>query len=123
MARTPSFRTSGGSGALSWLFQRITGLVLVFLVIFHFFLMHLTAERGHTYKGVLEALTDPVWGPWMKALDLTMLTLALWHGLNGMWNVVRDFKLRLFWSMSALAVLVTLGMAFWFVGVSIVLAF
>jgi succinate dehydrogenase hydrophobic anchor subunit len=59
----------------------------------------------------------------MKALDLTMLTLALWHGLNGMWNVVRDFKLRLFWSMSALAVLVTLGMAFWFVGVSIVLAF
>ena len=123
MARTRAFTRSGGSGAAAWLFQRITGLVLVVLVILHFFLMHSDPDRGHTFKRVYEALTDPVWGPWFKTLDLTMLVLALWHGLNGVWNVFRDFNARPLWNYTVLGALATFGLAFGALGVTTILAF
>jgi succinate dehydrogenase hydrophobic anchor subunit len=102
---------------------RITGLLLVVLVIAHYFLMHVDADRGHTFKGVFEALTDPVWGPWLKMLDLTMLTLGIWHGLNGAWGVLRDYKLAPTWNFLVLGVLVTAGVAFGAMGFATILSF
>ncbi len=117
------YHKSGGSGAMSWLFQRITGLLLVVLVIGHYFLMHVNVDRGHTFRGVFEALTDPVWGPWLKMLDLTMLTLGLWHGLNGAWGVVRDYKLSPVSNFLILGTLVSAGVAFGVMGFATILSF
>jgi len=123
MARTRAFHTSRGSGTTGWLLQRVSGLVLVVLVILHYFLMHVDPDRGHTFKSVYEAFTHPVWGPWFKTLDLTMLALGLWHGLNGTWNVIRDFKLPPIWHVVLLGVLVIGGVAFGVLGVATIMAF
>jgi len=123
MVRTRAFTRSSGSGAWAWLFQRISGLVLAVLVTLHYFLMHSNPDRGHTFKSVYQALTDPVWGPWFKTLDLTMLALGLWHGLNGTWNVVRDFDLRAGWNYALLGLLVMAGLAVGVLGFTTILAF
>ena len=122
MGRTRAFTRSGGSGAWAWFFQRVSGLVLLILVILHYFLMHSDPDRGHTFRSVYEALTHPVWGPWFKTLDLTMLVLGLWHGLNGTWNVIRDFNLRALWNYTLLGLIVTVGLAFGVLGFTTILA-
>jgi succinate dehydrogenase / fumarate reductase, membrane anchor subunit len=116
--------STGGSGAMGWLFQRISGLVLVLLVIFHYFMMHIPVDppRGHSYHAVYEALTGP-YGPWWKMLDLTMLTLALWHGLYGTWAVIRDFQLRPVRNLLLLGALMMAGLAFGIMGFATILAF
>ena len=121
---TQRYGSTGGSGAVGWLFQRISGLVLVVLVITHYILMHLPADpmRGHTFQAVYEALTGP-YGPWWKALDLTMLTLALWHGINGTWAVVRDYTMKPFWQWTLLGSLVTLGIIAGAMGFATILSF
>ena len=117
------YRTSRGTGSLSWLFQRVSGLVLIVLVILHYFLMHYHMDRGHTYKSVFEALTDPTWGPWLKMMDLTMLALGLWHGLNGTWGVIRDYELSPAWSMAILSVLITVGIGLGVMGFATIVSF
>jgi succinate dehydrogenase / fumarate reductase membrane anchor subunit len=70
---------SRSSGANKWFLQRITGIALVILLIGHVLLMHITPESGHTYQAVIARLQNPFW----KALDMSFLTIGLWHGLNG----------------------------------------
>lgn len=90
MANKYLFIGSKNSGALKWYMQRITGIVLVVLLVGHYILMHATPDSGHTYQAVMERLHSPVW----KIIDLTFVTLGLWHGLNGVWNVIRDYEIK-----------------------------
>lgn len=117
------YHRSSKSGSFSWFFMRISGLVLVLLVITHYVLMHINLDRGHTFKSVYEALTHPVWGPWWKTMDLTMLTLALWHGCTGVWGVVRDFDIPSWLRLTALGLLVVGGVAAGTMGYITVLSF
>jgi len=117
------YHTSGRTGSMGWLFMRISGIVLVALVVFHYMLMHGDYNRGHTFKSVYDALTDPVWGPWFKTLDLTMVTLALWHGLTGTWGIVRDYRFSAAWRLGIFAILVIGGIAFGTMGFATILSF
>ncbi len=117
------YHTSSKSGSFSWFFMRISGLVLVALVIFHYVLMHIDLDRGHTFASVYAALTDPIWGPWWKTLDLTMLTLGLWHGLIGVWGVIRDYAIPGILRLVLSGLLVVAGVAFGIMGYTTILSF
>jgi succinate dehydrogenase / fumarate reductase membrane anchor subunit len=119
MANKYLFIGSKNSGASKWFMQRITGIVLVVLLIGHYILMHATPDSGHTYQAVMERLHSPVW----KIIDLTFVTLGLWHGLNGTWNVIRDYEIKPAWNMTIYTVLVVTGVAFWFLGINTILSF
>jgi succinate dehydrogenase / fumarate reductase membrane anchor subunit len=107
------------SGAPSWLWQRITGLVLVVVMIGHYILMHYSPDSGHTFNAVLERMKSPFW----KAFDLSFVVFGLYHGLQGIWNIVRDFELSGAGRIIALTVIILIGVGFGLMGFTTILSF
>ena len=51
----------------------------------------MTAElqRGNlTYQAILSRISNPLW----QAIDISFLLVALYHGLNGLRNIVLDYS-------------------------------
>ncbi|MEC3996589.1 succinate dehydrogenase hydrophobic membrane anchor subunit [Actinacidiphila sp. DG2A-62] len=72
-----------------WLFMRLSGVVLVVLVIGHL-LIQLVLDGGVTKVGfafVAGRWASPFWQGW----DLVMLWLAMLHGGNGLRTVINDY--------------------------------
>jgi succinate dehydrogenase / fumarate reductase, membrane anchor subunit len=117
--KTFKFEGARGSGAKNWYMQRITGILLVVVLIGHYILMHATPDAGHTYNAVMERLGQPIW----KIIDMTFVTLGLWHGLNGLWNVIRDYELKPWLTTTIYTIIVLVALAFWFLGLNTILSF
>jgi succinate dehydrogenase / fumarate reductase membrane anchor subunit len=111
------YQRSSGSGSFSWIFQRITGIILVVVLIGHYILMHYNPESGHTYDAVLARMQSS----WYRVLDLTFVVLALYHGLNGVWSIFRDYKLKQWQTITVLSVLIVFGLAFSLWGIKTIL--
>ena len=70
----------------SWFFMRISGIVLVVMVLLHFAIMHVfTPIEQVNYAFVVGRYATPGW----RIYDLIVLFLALIHGMNGV-RVVSD---------------------------------
>ncbi|MGH2735483.1 MAG: succinate dehydrogenase hydrophobic membrane anchor subunit [Actinomycetota bacterium] len=72
-----------------WFFMRISGVVLVFLVLIHLYIMHLVGsgvERVN-FDFVAERWDDVGW----KTFDWLLLVLALIHGVNGLRVIIDDY--------------------------------
>jgi succinate dehydrogenase / fumarate reductase, membrane anchor subunit len=102
------FINSKESGSKSWVLQRISGLALVVLMIGHYILMHFQPESGHTYGAVLTRMQFS----WYRIIDLSFITLGLYHGLNGVWGIFRDYNLKPWLSLTILSSIILLGLAF-----------
>ncbi|MFJ4844355.1 succinate dehydrogenase hydrophobic membrane anchor subunit [Streptomyces sp. NPDC088733] len=75
-----------------WLFMRLSGIVLVVLVLGHL-LIQLVLDGGVTKVGfafVAGRWASPFWQTW----DLIMLWLAMLHGGNGLRTVINDYAER-----------------------------
>jgi succinate dehydrogenase / fumarate reductase, membrane anchor subunit len=92
-ARRRRGRTSRTNFELySWLFMRVSGLLLVFLVLGHLFIM-MVVDGGVTRIGfafVAGRWASPFWQTW----DLLQLWLAELHGINGLRTVINDYAER-----------------------------
>jgi succinate dehydrogenase / fumarate reductase membrane anchor subunit len=88
---------------LAWLFMRLSGIVLVFLVLGHL-IIQLVLDGGVSkisFAFVAGRWASPFWQVW----DLLMLWLAMLHGANGMRTVINDYAERpntRFWLKSLL---------------------
>ena len=73
----------------SWFFMRISGIILLFLVLIHLYVMHLIGEGVERvdYAFVSERWTNVGW----KTFDWAMLFLALLHGANGLRVIIDDY--------------------------------
>lgn len=109
-------QTTKNSGANSWIMQRISGIALVVLMIGHYILMHYHPDSGHTYDAVLGRMQYS----WYRILDLTFLSLGMYHGLNGVWGIFRDYQMKPWLKISVVSVLVIFGIAFTVWGYSII---
>ena len=72
-----------------WLFMRLSGVVLVVLVLGHL-LIQLVLDGGVSKIGfafVAGRWASPFWQAW----DLVMLWLAMLHGANGLRTVINDY--------------------------------
>jgi succinate dehydrogenase / fumarate reductase membrane anchor subunit len=90
-ARTPK-ATRTNFELYGWLFMRLSGVVLVVLVIGHL-LIQLVLEGGVSkisFAFVAGRWASPFWQVW----DLMMLWLAMLHGMNGMRTVINDYAER-----------------------------
>jgi succinate dehydrogenase / fumarate reductase, membrane anchor subunit len=76
----------------SWVFMRVSGLVLVFLVLGHLFIMNILdgGVQRINFAFVAGRWASPFWQVW----DLTMLWLAMLHGANGMRTIINDYATR-----------------------------
>jgi succinate dehydrogenase / fumarate reductase, membrane anchor subunit len=72
-----------------WFFMRISGVVLVFLVLVHVYIMHLVGEGVERvdFAFVAERWDNVGW----KTFDWVMLVLAVLHGTNGLRIVIDDY--------------------------------
>lgn len=75
-----------------WLFMRISGIILVFLVLGHLFIMNILdgGVQRINFAFVAGRWASPFWQIW----DLSMLWLALLHGGNGMRTIINDYAER-----------------------------
>jgi succinate dehydrogenase / fumarate reductase membrane anchor subunit len=76
----------------SWFFMRLSGIVLVFLVLIHLYVMHMVdagVERVD-FAFVAERWDDVGW----RSFDWIMLFLALLHGANGLRIIIEDYVRR-----------------------------
>lgn len=77
---------------VAWLFMRLSGIVLVVLVLGHL-LIQLFLDGGVSKIGfafVAGRWASPFWQGW----DLLMLWLAMLHGGNGLRTVINDYAER-----------------------------
>ena len=102
------YKGTKDSGSKSWLLQWISGLALVVLMIGHYVLMHYTPESGHTYDAVLGRMQYS----WYRIIDITFVTLAMYHGLNGVWGIFRDYNLKTWQNYAIVTALIVFGIAF-----------
>ncbi len=90
-ARTP--RTTRTNFELyGWLFMRVSGVLLVILVLTHL-IIQLVLEGGVTkvsFAFVAGRWASPFWQAW----DLIMLWLAMLHGANGLRTIINDYAER-----------------------------
>jgi succinate dehydrogenase / fumarate reductase, membrane anchor subunit len=85
----PGKVTRGNFELYSWLFMRASGVLLVFLVLGHLFIMMVT-DGGVEKIGF--AFVAGRWAsPWWQFWDLLQLWLAMIHGTNGMRTVINDY--------------------------------
>ncbi|ADH63329.1 succinate dehydrogenase, membrane subunit (SdhD) [Allomeiothermus silvanus DSM 9946] len=71
-----------------WVFMRLSGLVLVFLVLGHIYMNFVLIDVNTiNYDYVARRLSNTTW----KIYDLVILGLALLHGLNGSRYVMDDW--------------------------------
>ncbi|MEJ2637022.1 MAG: succinate dehydrogenase, hydrophobic membrane anchor protein [Calditrichia bacterium] len=99
------YRGASNSGANGWFFQRITGIVLFVLVLAHFYIAHRTFQSGHDWDTIIARLASP----YMKMFYLSFVTLGVWHGLNGLWSVIRDYNISSGYRKSIFAVIFSVG--------------
>jgi len=78
--------------AINWYLQRITGAALLVLLVMHFWVEHFTAEvrtpDGLTFEVIQRRFFQ---NPWFVAVDISFLFIALYHGLNGIRNILLDY--------------------------------
>lgn len=82
-------RPAGGLELWSWLFMRISGIVLLFLAVGHVLIMHVigTGVSRVNFAFVATRWQNPFWRSW----DWALLVLALLHGINGLRVIVQDY--------------------------------
>ena len=98
----------------SWLYMRVSGLLLVVLVLGHLFVNLMLGDgiHGVDFAFVAGKWASPFWQTW----DLLMLWLAQLHGMNGVRTIINDYTERdttRFWLKALLyvasAVVIVLG--------------
>lgn len=117
-----SARPVGGSRfeTFSWYFFRWSGIGLLFLVIIHLILMHVTNDVSTTtYDFVAKRYANPFW----RVYDLLLLVLGLLHGLNGLRVIVDDYVRSNFWRIAAQSVVALTAVTFLLMGTLTIITF
>ncbi len=82
-------RPIGGFELWTWLFMRVSGIVLLFLAVGHVLIMHVldTGVDRVDFAFIQLRWASLFWKTW----DWLMLVLALLHGVNGLRMIVLDY--------------------------------
>jgi succinate dehydrogenase / fumarate reductase membrane anchor subunit len=90
----PRSRSRSGTNfeMYAWIFMRMSGLLLVFLVLGHLFIMLLLDDgvQRINFGFVAGRWASPFWRTW----DLAQLWLAQLHGTNGLRVIINDYAER-----------------------------
>ncbi|HEX2185445.1 MAG TPA: succinate dehydrogenase, partial [Chloroflexota bacterium] len=90
--RIPARKGRGGNFELySWFFMRISGLVLIFMALYHLVWWNLVVGVEHLSADLVrERWTNPFW----RLFNVGLATFAMLHGLNGLRYSIEDYVRR-----------------------------
>ena len=121
--RSPSggrTRPSNNLELYTWYFMRVSGVVLVLLVLGHLVIMHLVFNVDNiNYEFVAGRYRNPLW----RIYDLVMVLLAVLHGSNGLRTVLDDYIHKPGWRAFAQGVLYVMVGLVLIIGTYTILAF
>ncbi|HET7213984.1 MAG TPA: succinate dehydrogenase [Terriglobia bacterium] len=110
----------GGIELLAWIFMRVSGVVLLVMVLVHLAIMHIINNvEVINYHFVAVRYATPFW----RTYDVVMLWLAFIHGLNGVRVMIDDYVGPRGWRVFSLASLYVLGFMFLVLGSLVILTF
>lgn len=111
---------STGWETFSWWFFRVSGVGLVFLAIIHLLIMHVQNDVSATvYDFVAHRYANPYW----RLYDLTLLTLALFHGLNGLRLITDDYIHSRGARLAVVSTIFVTAITFWLLGTITIITF
>lgn len=85
-------KPGGGYELFMWYFMRLSGLALVFLAVGHLFIMHiLNNVETINYAFVASRWTAPRTGWIWRLWDVSLISLAVIHGFNGLREVLYEY--------------------------------
>jgi succinate dehydrogenase / fumarate reductase membrane anchor subunit len=105
----------------SWLFMRLSGIVLLFLAVGHVLIMHVVDEgvQRVDFNFVAERWSGGFWRTW----DWLLLSLGLLHGLAGLRVIVMDYARRPGWRLAWNSFFGIVGVTLFALGTIIVFTF
>lgn len=108
-----NFKETSKTGAVLWLMQRISAVVLFVILIIHFVTYHFLS-KGVTppWKEVVAKMQSP----WFNLFQFLFLVCALYHGLNGVWMVTEDYIHSRSWRIVIFSLILLVGLSLLFVG-------
>ena len=114
-------RPIGGFELWTWVFMRISGLLLLVLAVGHTLIMHLPAGGVDriNFGFVAVRWQSPFWRTW----DWMMLSLALLHGVNGLRSVTMDYVTKPGWRFAVNMVFYVITFTLFVLGTVIVFTF
>lgn len=75
----------------AWFFMRLSGLVLIFMALYHLIWWNLIVGVAHLSADVVRARwTNPFW----RLFNVGLITFAMLHGLNGLRYSIDDYIRR-----------------------------
>ena len=78
----------GNFEVFSWFFMRISGLLLIFLALYHLIWWNLVIGVEHLDSAVvIERWSNP----WWRFFNIALVTFAMLHGLNGARYSIEDY--------------------------------
>lgn len=104
----------------SWLFMRVSGVVLLVMVLVHLAINHVFIPiSAVTFPLVASRWAIPAW----RWYDLALLSLALVHGMNGVRIVSDDYVHSPGWRLVLMTLIYSATFLFLLVGAQIILSF
>jgi len=108
-----NFKETSKTGAIAWLLQRISAVILFILLIYHFVYYHFISAGNYLWDKVVAKMQSP----WFNLLQFIFLVTALYHGLNGIWMISEDYIHNKFRRMFIFGLILMVGLALFFIGV------
>lgn len=116
-ARRPPETQPGRGGSLGWIFQVLSGALLLVLLGVHIVTQHFVVKGGlRDYAQVLSYLSNPA----VLAVESLFVLVLIWHAMLGLRAVLFDFgfgrrgQVMITWGVAALGT-VTAGYSFWII--------
>jgi succinate dehydrogenase cytochrome b556 subunit len=107
----------GRSGSLAWIFQVISGALLLFLLGVHIVTQHFVVKGGlRDYAQVVSYLSNPA----VLAIESLFVIVLIWHAMLGLRAVLFDFgfghrgQAVITWGVAILGA-VTAAYSFWLI--------
>ncbi len=113
------------TGAIAWLLQRITAVILFVLLIVHYIGYHMLSKGVGKVDGAEQISYEKVKAlmssPFFNLIQFLFLISALYHGVNGLWTVIEDYVSNKGWRLFLYSLLVVVGISLLFVGTMTIL--
>lgn len=118
----------GTPGFWLWFLQRFSGALLIFLVLSHGWFTHFALVgdvQAGIYKEVVlyEVVKERLTQTMFIALDFSLLAVVLFHGLNGIRNILLEWKPAAQRQVAVTSSLWLLGLVAFFFGARALLIF